>query len=167
MNHWIIADTHFGHDKLQKLAGRPKGFEEKILGNLGGLMSDNVLIHLGDICIGKDAEFWHERLDSSHHAQRRWLIKGNHDSKSNQWYLNHSWDFVADQIRIKKYGLEIVLSHCPIAEDTWDLNIHGHHHNVVHHDTSVVGFKHYLVMMEHDYRPVMLKTIVNKFRRKV
>ena len=93
--YWIITDTHFGHDSMMKLCGRPEGFSEKILINLNRTVHcPDVLIHLGDICIGKE-EYWHSEL-MKWACCKKWLIRGNHDKKSDMWYLNHGWDFVAE-----------------------------------------------------------------------
>ena len=59
---WIITDTHFNHDKMPLYCGRPVGFEEIIIKNLVRLIRPiDILIHLGDFCIGKDEE-WHKRF---------------------------------------------------------------------------------------------------------
>ena len=60
MKYYLITDTHFGHEMLVRNKHREIGYEDKILNNLRKKSGD-VLIHLGDICIGKDEE-WHLRL---------------------------------------------------------------------------------------------------------
>ena len=108
MNYWITTDTHFGHDKMLEYESRPEGFENKILKNHKRIISDNsILIHLGDIVIGDD-KLWHNIFFNTVKPYKKWLIKGNHDKKSNTWYLNHGWDFVGDRIVLNMYGLEIL-----------------------------------------------------------
>ena len=55
---FILTDSHFGHSKLSKYwKYRPEGFEDKILDNLDRMVGkDDLLIHLGDICIGDDED---------------------------------------------------------------------------------------------------------------
>ena len=164
MNYWLITDTHFGHDKMYKFCDRPEDFEEKILKNIErNVHHEDILIHLGDICWGNDAE-WHEKL-MKHAGCKRWLVRGNHDSKSYSWYVKHGWDFVAERITFKMFGKEIAFSHMPLADDGYDLNIHGHFHNSDHrrHEPGLLAIKNEkqkLIMMEHIYAPVNLKCLV-------
>ena len=95
MNYWVISDTHFGHDKISECFGRPKDFEKKILKSLNFVREEDVLIHLGDFCIGKDA-YWHEKFmshfEKESYGAKLWLIKGNHDHKTKTWYFDKGWD---------------------------------------------------------------------------
>jgi len=70
----------YRNGNVAQYCGRAEGFEEKILKNVGQWVSrGDVLIHLGDFCIYKDAE-WHKRfMDVC--AGKRWLVRGNHDRK--------------------------------------------------------------------------------------
>ena len=159
MNYWIITDTHFGHKKMQEYCNRPEGFEETILKNIHyTVRDDDVLIHLGDFCIYKDEE-WHKRFMSAC-SGKRWLIRGNHDKKSLGWYFDHGWDFVADEIMLTIFGKRILFSHRPVTVGIFDLNIHGHHHNTVHHPEDKTTSKHKLIVIEHEYKPVSLRQIV-------
>lgn len=162
MNYWLLADTHFGHDKMKEYCGRPDNFEQKILKQVAShVKPEDILIHLGDICIYRD-EHWHERLVNNCYG-RMWLIRGNHDRKSLGWYLSHGWDCVCDTMTLKVFGRRILFSHRP-AEDngTFDLNIHGHLHNTRHHPECLTGDKHRLICMEDSgYLPVNLRRVVN------
>lgn len=55
MKIWITTDTHFGHDMLIQY-GRPTDFSERIFKGLEQVSPGDMLIHLGDFCIGKDEE---------------------------------------------------------------------------------------------------------------
>ncbi len=130
---WLITDTHLGHDAMVKYCGRPENHSEIILHNLtreGVVQSGDTLIHLGDICIGKDAE-WHTKIMSVLGGVKTILVKGNHDGKSNAWYLEHGWNFVCENFTDTYFGQKITFSHIPI-EDIKNLNIHGHFHNTLH-----------------------------------
>ena len=127
-NIYLITDTHFNHKKMTEYCGRPENFDELIWASLESLPADCTLIHLGDICIGKDAEV-HERIKKL--PYRKMLVKGNHDKKSNVWYLNHGWDDVSEMITGHHLGRYITFSHIPIR-DIQNWNIHGHFHNNLH-----------------------------------
>ena len=162
MNYWIITDTHFGHHKMQDFCDRPEGFEDTILRNVNQMVrSEDVLVHLGNFCIYKDEE-WHTRFMNMC-AGKRWLIRGNHDRKSMGWYLSHGWNFVAEEVTLDLFGKRVSLSHKPIvSRDDFDLNIHGHHHNTLHHPEDETTDKHRLLFIEHEYCPVSLRRIVER-----
>lgn len=71
MKYYLTTDTHFGHDILMQYSGRPEGFSDLILENIIQTPHGeaDVLIHLGDICIGKDTE-WHKRLNAARAVKR-------------------------------------------------------------------------------------------------
>ena len=172
MNYWITTDTHLGHEKLLEY-GRPERFSEKILkGVRNTVRRKDVLIHLGDICIGNDM-YWHEELlrRTLSVSTKKWLVKGNHDRKSDTWYLNNGWDFVSDRIYLEKFGAKILFSHIPvgiIGDYTFDINIHGHFHDSDHRRnepeiSAILSDRNILVALEYtNYMPVNLKKIVGK-----
>ena len=158
---------------------RPKGFEQIILNNLSKTINsnDNLLIHLGDFCIGEDAK-WHNIILSSLPC-KKWLIRGNHDRKSNNWYFTHGWDFIAEQFLDTYFGKKILFSHTPQKDvGNFDLNIHGHFHNNLHRllegryviegekerneiDLANLTPKHKLLAIENtNYQPVLLKSFL-------
>jgi calcineurin-like phosphoesterase family protein len=169
MKYYVITDTHFGHEKMVEYCGRPSNFGMRIRnGILSTLGNNDILIHLGDICIGQD-EYFHDYLMSSvpFNSNSLWLIRGNHDKKSNTWYLNHGWDFVGNGMSLHIFGERILLSHTPQPIGQHTVNVHGHFHNSDHHRwepeiKAVMGDKHRLVMMEHHYLPQDLRKIVGR-----
>jgi len=159
MNYWIITDTHFGHKRMHKYCQRPHDFEERIFKSLSqAVRPDDVLIHLGDFCIGKD-EHWHQKFMLIC-AGKKWLVRGNHDRKSNTWYHRNGWDFVADKVQLNIFGKIIILSHKPIDDDGDYTNVHGHHHNTGHHLEDSTDDRHKLVFIEHEYSPINLRRII-------
>ncbi len=176
MKIWLITDTHFGHEKMREYCNRPIRFEDKIFSELEKIPDDDLLIHLGDICIGKD-EYWHTVLAEL--PFKKWLIRGNHDSKSLSWYLGHGWDYVGDEIKLTFEGKKLLLSHTPLPiGDDYDLMIHGHFHNTLHRllekqwispdeekrnkkDLGCLTPKHKLLAIEYtNYKPVLLSTFI-------
>ncbi len=160
-NYWVIADTHFGHEKLVEKGFRPNGFEEIIFRKLKVVDKDDVLIHLGDFCWRND-EHWLKRFEEVN--GKKWLVRGNHDKKSNFYYLEHGFDFVVDEIGMNIFGKMILFTHAPMNIYRYDLNIHGHLHDFsgkrMKESKNVLTNKHILVKMEHEYKPVTLKTIL-------
>ena len=160
MNYWITTDTHLGHDALIEYCGRPDNFTDKILRSHSRVPADDILIHLGDICIGSDS-FWHAHMRDLWKCQK-WLIKGNHDKRSNTWYMNNGWNFVGDAIILNIHGARLLLSHIPQKKNKLcDLNLHGHFHNVNHrrHETDLKAIKHpkhILIKLEHEYMPIKI-----------
>ena len=178
MKIWLTTDTHFGHDKMRQYCGRPENFEKLILNNLSKLEDNDILIHLGDFCIGNDSR-WHKTFNNF--KFKKWLIKGNHDRKSNSWYFNNGWDFVSKRFIDKYFGKKILFSHCPQKDNgEFDVNIHGHFHNNLHRllegryvvdgeeernkeDLAVLTIKHTLLALEDVcYEPILLKEILRK-----
>lgn len=161
--HWIIADTHFGHERIKIFENRPENFEDQILKNLrSNIEEDSVLIHLGDFCIGDDV-LWQSAFMRNVKG-RKVLVRGNHDRKSISWYYRHGWDFVADEVTLNIHGAELLFTHQPVMFPGTKLNIHGHLHRKSHqHSRSIFLDKsHCLVYIEHNYLPISLRSIVEK-----
>jgi len=171
--YWIITDTHFNHQKIHDFCDRPVGFEETILKNMENCIGENdVLIHLGDVA-WKDDGYWHNRIMEIP-CFRRWLVKGNHDRKTQSWYLNRGWDFVGKTLSLDIHNRRIIFSHIPLIDfridsSNFDYNIHGHFHNLAHrvaanepHIAKHLHSKHILIKLEHLYKPQKLETIINE-----
>lgn len=141
MKYYVISDTHFGHDEIIGYCNRPKNHEEIMINGLRAINhTRNVLIHLGDFALGHESESC-QRINEAFH-QRKILILGNHDSKSYSWYMEHGWTFACDMFKIKYCGKVICFSHKPQPWDgDWEINIHGHLHNLGHRDNEFKELK--------------------------
>lgn len=138
MNYWIISDTHFNHIKLEEWGGRSGDWQQKLWDGLESIPSEDTLIHLGDICIGNDAEI-HERIDRL--QCRKILVRGNHDKKSVQWYMEHGWDFVVDSFELIFQGNYLYFSHRPTPQmHHFTHNIHGHTHGNLHRSEEYTSY---------------------------
>lgn len=177
MKIYLITDTHFNHEKIKEYCGRPDNYEDIIWKGLKQISTDSILIHLGDICIGDD-----ENINNGFKSLlcKKILVKGNHDRKSDNWYLEHGWDFVCDKFQIERFGKKIMFSHTPSIDDgEFDINIHGHFHNTLHRllegkfvvegekernerDLRVLTPKHKLLAIEYtSYMPIELEKFLN------
>ena len=167
MKYFIISDTHFNHvEKMCKWCGRPKDYEKKLWKALDDLPDDCTLIHLGDVCIGND-ERVHNRMGTLRY--KKILVKGNHDKKSNTWYLNKGWDFVCEQFSDTIYGKRVLFSHKPAKFDgKYEINVHGHFHNTTHRSQEPELVEIYnelqkLYACEYEkYTPVSLESFINR-----
>lgn len=168
MNYWIVSDTHFGHDCLVQENIRPKKFEYKILNFLNKhVQKEDVFICLGDVSFKND-EFWHTQLTTVVPC-KKWLIIGNHDSRSIPWYIEHGWDNACESMNINIFGKNILFSHKPKPESYgYDVNIHGHFHDFPRDKwepelVAILNKKQYLICMEtNGYQAETLKNIVKK-----
>lgn len=161
MNIWLLTDTHFGHKNIIKYCDRPENYDELILENLNVIKEGDILYHLGDFCFGNESK-WHEIFFEKLKGVKCYLIKGNHDKRTDTWYINHGW---TGSFKYHYFSdINVTLSHAPI-ENILNTNIHGHFHNHVHHD----GVDNYdtkiykLISIENeDYKPVLLSDFLKR-----
>lgn len=166
MKIWLTTDTHFGHDKLVEYNGRPRDFTVQIYRNLKAVLHDDaLLIHLGDVCMGRDEQ--NHAMFIQTLPGKKILVRGNHDRKSNNWYLNHGWDFVCERFADQYFNTRILFSHIPVSYDNWyDMNIHGHFHNSDHRsqEAFLLAIKNQaqkLLALEYtNYKPVLLEEFI-------
>ena len=167
MKIYLTTDTHFNHvDKMKEYCDRPDDYEIKIVKGFNRLKPEDTLIHLGDVCIGRDSVMHAQYIEPL--PCKKILVRGNHDSKSNNWYQSHGWDFVCDYFSITRSGKAILFSHTPRAWDGYfDVNIHGHFHNANHRryedeHKKVLGAGHKLLALEYiDYQLVNLDSFLS------
>lgn len=166
---FLLTDSHFGHRKLIDIGDRPQDFEERILTKLRMMIKDeDIVIHLGDFSMTNTANdvFWHRKFMQACGNARKYLIKGNHDNRSDTWYLEHGWDLVTHGMVMKVNGKFALLSHKPSMLRIGSHNIHGHTHGNAHRDDEAVGFYdptyHIEVAMEKKplYEPRLLSNII-------
>ena len=172
----VISDTHFNHANIKGYTNRPDDWEQQIVDNLVNMETD-LLIHLGDVSLGNDVA-WHNTF--AFLPCKRWLILGNHDGKSMNWYMNHGWDFVARNFTMYLYGIRILFSHRPypfppmktvtreLARDVayaeimvdkprsnFDVNVCGHIHNKK--GIELPSYCRPFILENQDYKPIELK----------
>lgn len=167
MKYWLISDTHFNHTKLEECGGRSGDWQERLYNGIAAIPPQDTLIHLGDICIGNDVEV-HETLMAKAPA-RRILVRGNHDTKSASWYLEHGWDFVCDGFHLDYMGHMLLITHRPMHPDMWRFtrNIHGHTHGNNHraeeyHEWYTADFHIDISPEVVGYQPILLDTLIKK-----
>jgi calcineurin-like phosphoesterase family protein len=167
MKIWITTDTHLNHKKLIEY-GRVADFEERITKGLKTYVrSEDLLIHLGDICIGNDRE-WSNWFKKELNC-RTYLIRGNHDNQNIGWYLRNGWDVVADRLDIEMFGKRICFTHMPVEWDGhFDINLHGHFHDTDHRKkepafSKILSRYNELVALEFtNYQLVLLEKLIQR-----
>lgn len=171
MNHWLISDTHFNHEKLTEWGGRSGDWQEQIWKGIKAIpkYQGDVLIHLGDLCIGDDKEVM-RRWDESTAGLTTILIRGNHDKKSFSWYTAEGFNFVCDGLELLFHGHYLHLTHRPARVNNHStFNIHGHTHGNMHRSEEYNDFysKQYHIDISPEivgYAPLRLDTLMKKMR---
>ena len=93
-------------------------------------------------------------------------MRGNHDKKSDSWYLDNGWDFVCRALYNKYYGVRVLFTHRPRPWDGYfDINIHGHLHDLSHRQDEKVNKLNYLISLEKNgYEPFSLRSILEPIK---
>lgn len=172
MNVFVTTDTHFNHHKLVEKGYRVSDYEPILLKSMKETKGE-LFIHLGDICIGKDAEVHKVLMEHLSGFKSKILVRGNHDHKSDNWYLEHGWDLVCEILVNKYYGKYVAFTHVPLLPDVLvDLevkyrepvyNLHGHLHGKPNRypEYTLVNKHHDLAPDIHDFKIVNLENYLN------
>ena len=155
---FFIADTHFGDKRILNYENRPFAdtaeMDEALIRGWNGTVSpDDTVWHLGDFgADGREAELLC-RLNG--HIR---LVRGNHDTRSNEYYRSCGFEEVYDYPVL--YDSFWMLSHEPlyVCTNMPYANIFGHvHANPMYRDFSR---QHFCASVERiDYRPVPFEAV--------
>jgi calcineurin-like phosphoesterase family protein len=126
MKTYIIADTHLNHDKIKTYCDRPDDFTQREHHNIITIVKpEDLLIHVGDLGIGP----WEGYIELvKHWPCRKVLVRGNHDGKSCQWYMEHGFDFACDSMIYR--GVYFTHKPSDFLPPGAHVNVHGHLHNI-------------------------------------
>lgn len=160
MKKYFIADTHFSEDAIRRYEKRPfrdtiEMDDVMILNWNKTINNDDLVYMLGDFGAGNQESSILEKLNGM-----KYLIKGNHDVKSNEYYRIAGFQEVYDHPIILD-GFWI-LSHEPlyVNENMPYANIFGHVHNSPIFKTF--SAQHYCVSVERiEYTPMSFENIMN------
>lgn len=156
---YFIADTHFSEDNIISYENRPfknsTEMNEEIISRWNDVVKEEDLVYiLGDF--GADG---HEASILNQLNGNKYLVKGNHDVQSNEYYRSVGFVEVYEYpIIIKNFW---ILSHEPLYVNTNMpyANLFGH----VHNSPIIKTFssRHYCVSVERiDYKPISFDEIV-------
>ena len=124
---WIISDTHFDDpDLIHSYSDRPTAAEQvKLINSKVG--KNDTLIILGDV---GNVE-WVKQLRGY-----KVLVMGNHDAGASNYLGKDLFQEVySGPVMI---GEKLILSHEPVEELDWCMNVHGHTH-----DRNIVNDKYH------------------------
>ena len=167
---WIISDTHFNHKGISVWGGRPPDHKEQTIASMRSLIKPgDTLFHLGDVIFSKQGELT-EILNSIHGTKI--LVRGNHDTQKNRWYLNHGFSAVVNRAEVSCDGEKFLLTHIPVPVSEFGccaVNIHGHLHNTAHRNHDLPkdwdpGYTHLLFILENGYYPRQLGEFIQRER---
>lgn len=159
VNTWIITDTHFHHENLVNICNRPVDFTEQIIKNWQFMIKEeDLVIHLGDIT-------WNDDLVIDKLHGRKILVKGNHDKKSNSFYMAHGFQFSCESFSMYIGGMDIIFSHKPFIFHEHDINIHGHLHSLA--QVKSICLHYPLALEATDYKPILLGDILPVLAKQV
>ena len=173
MHTWVISDTHFGHKNIFKFepqiaemcGGDIDVHDQMIVDNINRCIGDHpdaIFVHLGDIAFGEGLAL---KYISKIRAKTKYLVMGNHDTMSAQFYLDCGFTDVMSSFKCRR----VLFSHFPISpfelvgtEGGWGNyigNVHGHIHGHLIPDS-----RYYNACVEHhQMSPVRLDDILSGF----
>lgn len=163
MSTYFIADTHFGEDNIRRYEKRPFGsaseMDETIIGNWNRVVNgDDEVYILGDFGADGNEQDVLKTLNGT-----KYLIKGNHDTKANEYYRAVGFKEVYDMpVLFKGFW---ILSHEPVYVNSNMpyANLFGHVHNspIIKDYSS----QHFCVSAERtDYTPILFEDIAKKVK---
>lgn len=148
---WVIADTHLNHYAICEFENRPQDHGEQMQKHLRQLVApQDTLIHLGDVI------FYHTETLAPWLAaipcRKKILIRGNHDKgHSDSWFMARGFDWVCEGMIYRG----CLLTHAPVRDHEYPLNIHGHWHSMDGYPEWYRLDRYFRVSMEwQQYRPV-------------
>ena len=142
---YMIADTHFEDDDCQIMDPTWVTPQQQIFNINRVVTSNDTLIHLGDV--GRKDYITRIR------ARYKILVTGNHDDGETT-YADYFDEVYTGPLFI---GQRILLSHEPIRDVPFCLNIHGHEHYGETQDDFHLNVAANMV----NYKPVNLGTLLN------
>lgn len=157
---YFIADTHFSEGNIIWYENRPFAdvaeMDQKLLSLWNGIVKkDDEVYVLGDFGAEGKEESILNQLNG-----KKFLIKGNHDVRSNKYYRDAGFEEVYDHpIIIKDFW---ILSHEPlyVNRNMPYANLFGHVH-----DSPIIktySKQHYCVSVERiNYRPISFEDIIS------
>lgn len=153
---YLIADTHFGHEKILSYCNRPfKSIEEHdraLIENWNEVVSEgDTVYHLGDIFLCSAER---EKEIASQLKGTKLLVKGNHDRRSDSAYASLGFEVLMSPYQIER----LLLTHRPIEVQPSKVNVHGHTHNYERPDLT----SHICVSVEKTgYKPIALELVLD------
>ena len=132
---YLISDTHFNHKNIIIYENRPFSSitemnDEMIKRWNSVIKPEDTIIHLGDVGLGNVSDL--KQIIPSLNGHKI-LIRGNHDSKSKNFYLECGFEEVMNSKLEVIDGLRVYFSHHPESRpgdgSKYDIHLYGHVHS--------------------------------------
>lgn len=163
---WIISDTHFLHTRLNEVyeaeARQVLGssVDEALISRWREVVGSNDLVlHLGDLCLGKREDF---AAISTRLTGRKLMLKtGNHDRRPREWYEEHGF-LLVPEFWLDWRGWRVRFTHRPDDERLFvshpkTLNVHGHIHSKTRDNRRLINAS----VEVQDFRPWRLAQLLD------
>jgi len=174
MDRWVVADTHFCHDKIILYCSRPfvssEEMDERMVANWNNLVkpSDEVY-HLGDFACGPKATDDRVRGIFNSLNGKKFLIEGNHDTtpkgelKDRLKGLPFEWH--RKYFVLRHNGTDVHMFHWPMR--TWEEATHGSIHlfGHVHGKYRGVGRSMDVGVDVQNFTPVNLDAVIARLKQ--
>ena len=165
-NVWFTSDTHFSHVNIINYCNRPFDNVEEmnniLIQKWNKVVQDGDIVwHLGDFALGDKTKI-PEIVQQLH--GNIYLVKGNHDNRSNQFYRDCGFKEVYNlPVVLDEF---IVLSHAPMpfVPSSTMVNLYGHVHDSPMFPTWGVQCA-CMCVERHNYIPVNMEVIREHFTK--
>ena len=139
-NVWLTTDWHlYSKEWNDQHPHRSKANLERLATNFNSTIGEHdLLIHLGDICDPESADYETMKKIISSIPGRKILVRGNHDTEKDPYYVGLGFDDVTDVLIIHN----MIFTHKPIQVAPDELNIHGHLHSEKLVSPTINGYRH-------------------------
>ena len=139
-NVWLTTDWHlYSKEWNDQHPHRSKANLERLATNFNNTIGEHdLLIHLGDICDPESADYETMKKIVSSIPGRKILVRGNHDTEEDPYYIGLGFDDVVDVLVIHN----MIFTHKPIQVAPDELNIHGHLHSEKLVSPTINGYRH-------------------------
>ena len=122
MEYFAISDTHFLHDNIIKYCDRPQDHNRIMIKNwIKNVRDDDIVFHLGDVaCSVKNNKDKEHKLKEIFKILpgKKFLIKGNHDNFSDEFYYELGFEKIDYFCYIENYSM--LLIHYPLRIGSHD-----------------------------------------------
>ena len=167
---YVISDTHFNHKNIIQYENRPfadtSEMNDALIKNWNSVIKpEDTVIHLGDIGLGNESSLKSIIPNLNGH---KILIKGNHDSKSKNFYLECGFEEVVNNKLEVTDGLRVYFSHRPESRpgdgSKYDVHLYGHVHSKGKDDNfPTISQNGACMCVERwDYKPVPLLEVLER-----
>ena len=166
---WVVGDAHINHKNVEIYCQRPPNWFELYLKHWNDrVKQEDIVYDLGDVILYHPEDL---KEILANLPGTKYLIKGNHDRKSDSWYREAGYAGVFKMV----YQNGVLFSHIPqLIPGFAQWNIHGHLHNSVHEEErdseaiSRVTERHILYSPElENYYPKEVSELVGRAESKL